>query len=135
VIRRARDTDAEAIARINALCFPGCDPRRASDLTWIDIERGRVRAFADARIVDGDTIYLSRCGVLPDARGLGLQRRLIRARLRGRRGPAVTYTAAWNCASSNNLIACGFRLYTPVRAWAGRDVLYWIRKSCVPRKI
>jgi GNAT superfamily N-acetyltransferase len=56
--------------------------------------------------------FLSRAGVALGYRGLGLQRRLIRARLRAVRAAGLagawTYTVD-NPASANSLIACGFR--------------------------
>lgn len=65
----------------------------------------------------GLTANLTRAGLLPIARGGGLQKKLIQARLRHakRQGAtyAITYVASWNCASLNNLIKCGFSFYIP----------------------
>jgi ribosomal protein S18 acetylase RimI-like enzyme len=77
--------------------------------------------------------FLSRSGVLPEARGIGIQKRLIRARLAHirRHSPgvthAVTYTAVSNAASSNSLIACGFKLFWPRAGelWVGPEFNYW----------
>lgn len=78
-----------------------------------------------------DCIYLCRAGVVPSARGKGLQRRLISVRLRFARAMgmrwAVTDTFE-NPASSNNLIRCGFMLYEPSRPWGYKGALYWRRK-------
>lgn len=78
-----------------------------------------------------DTAYFHTAGVRHSARGNGLQKRLIRARLRlaKRLGYtwAVTYTFPDNPASSASLIACGFRPYWPGRPWAGRQC-YWRRR-------
>ena len=81
---------------------------------------------------------MHRAGVRPDARGQGLQRRLIRARVAyaKREGfPEVwTYTSNYNVASSNNLIREGFTLWapgswggssTPMRPSGGYAWLYW----------
>ena len=61
--------------------------------------------------------FLLRCGVLPEARGQGLQRRFIQVReaqaKRDGYDRCFTYTAPDNLHSANNLIACGYRLYTP----------------------
>ena len=87
---------------------------------------GLTETLADRRMG-----YLCRAGVIPAARGAGLQKRLIRVRLRRARALGmrwvVTDTQRGNCASSNSLIACGFRLYLPETAWAGPETLYWRR--------
>ncbi len=71
--------------------------------------------------------YLSYAGVMPEHRGQGLQKRLIRVRLKACRkrgwGEAVTYTND-NPPSANNLIACGFRMWTPDELWGNR-LDYW----------
>jgi len=100
---------------------------------WLAYEGGRPVGFAGAQIWKPDNcLYLRRAGVLPEARGKGLQRRLIRARLawgreQGARA-AYTYTTSWNLASANNLIHEGFTLWKPEWRWAGADMLYWWRK-------
>jgi len=66
------------------------------------------------------------------ARGQGLQRRLIRVReLAARKAgmlAIVTDTHRENHASSNSLMAMGYRLYTPHTKWAFNDGLYWRKK-------
>jgi GNAT superfamily N-acetyltransferase len=112
-------------------CFPG-DARypkhTAGSRWWIVDDAGSAVAFAGVRIMPSEgCAFLARCGVLPEYRGQGLQRRLIAARLRYARRfrlPAITYTKPSSVESANNLITCGFRLYSPARLWAGR-VLYW----------
>ena len=75
-----------------------------------------------------DCVYFCRAGVVPEHRGQGLQKRLIRARLNQARklgmNWAVTETYE-NPASSNSLITCGFKLYEPSDPWAGDSCLYW----------
>jgi GNAT superfamily N-acetyltransferase len=127
-IERACSGDRSQIAHLDDLAFGSeCEPLRWTDTFWVARDMDRVVAFASARIVPGDVVFLSRCAVLPCARGQGLQRRFIRARVRLARLPAVTYTMPGNVSSANNLIACGFRLYRPTRQWAG-DALYWARR-------
>ncbi len=81
---------------------------------------------------EGGWSYLNSCGVLAIARGHGLQKRLIRARVQhaNRLGlTPITYTLASNSYSVNNLVDCGFRAYNPSYPWIGEDnVVYWIRK-------
>lgn len=91
-------------------------------------------AYAGARYIpSAHAVFLSRAGVLHEARGQGLQRRMIALRLRWARTTAaryvITYTHPENIISSNNLIKQGFLMYTPEWAWAGREFLYWIREN------
>lgn len=75
-----------------------------------------------------DTGYLCRSGVLPSHRGQGLQKRLIRARVRQARALGwkwlITDTHE-NPASANSLIACGFKLFEPTKPWGAKQTLYW----------
>lgn len=78
-----------------------------------------------------DTGYMTRAGVVPQHRGHGLQKRLIRARIARARAlgwtDVITYT--WNNPpSANSLIACGFRAYDPSKPWASEAVSYWRRR-------
>jgi GNAT superfamily N-acetyltransferase len=72
--------------------------------------------------------YMCRAGVLPDYQGHGLQKRLIQVRIR----KAKTLNWEWlltdttdNPASSNSLIAMGFKLYEPTVPWGFKNSLYW----------
>lgn len=75
--------------------------------------------------------YLCRAGVLPHARGKGLQRKLVRVREKEakRKGWVVLFsdTDPVNSASQHNLIECGFRPFRPTVMWAthGADWVYW----------
>jgi GNAT superfamily N-acetyltransferase len=72
--------------------------------------------------------YLCRAGVLPSHRGQGVQKRLIRARIRQAKALGwdwlITDTHE-NPASSNSLIATGFKLYEPLQPWGAKSTLYW----------
>ena len=75
------------------------------------------------------TGYLCRAGVLPAYRGLGLQQKLIRKRVKHARSLGwvcvLTDTLSDNAPSMNNLIACGFRPYSPARPWGYSGAVYW----------
>lgn len=75
-----------------------------------------------------DTGYLCRAAVLPDYRGRGLQKRLIRVRIAKARRLGwrwlVTDTRQ-NPASANSLIDCGFRMFEPSEPWSFSDACYW----------
>jgi GNAT superfamily N-acetyltransferase len=75
-----------------------------------------------------DCAYLIRCGVLPDYRGLGLQKKFIRVRIR----QAKTLEMNWivtstydNPASANSLISCGFKMFNPSKPWMTKHTSYW----------
>lgn len=136
-VRRVDATDPQVAARIMQMqreVLPTDEPRELDgDLWWLAIADGRPVGFAAMRILpsEGGVIaYLSRAGVLRCARGRGIQKRLIRARVRhaARLGATVVVTdTTENPASANSLIAVGFRMYEPQRAWAMPQSLYWIR--------
>jgi GNAT superfamily N-acetyltransferase len=74
--------------------------------------------------------YFIRAGVLPEHRGNGLQRRLIRVReMRARKNGwtrIVTETNE-NIPSANSLIGAGFKLYAPRNPWGLSTALYWTK--------
>ena len=74
------------------------------------------------------TGFLCLAGIIPRLRGQGLQRRLIRVRERRAKilklSRLISYTASDNVTSANNLLACGFRLYTPRWEWGIKGGFY-----------
>lgn len=146
-IERARLTKPlrTELDSLDHICFGDVYPKKDTETEawWTARTRtGTPLGFAGAKLWDPDgCVYLCRAGVIATARGAGLQRRLIRVRLAWARrigaDAAYTYTVSWNHASNNSLIACGFKLWSPGYAWAGREgVLYWwhgLGKSPVPR--
>lgn len=74
--------------------------------------------------------YFSRVGVLKKHRGRGLQRRLMRcleAKARRVGWSQIITDTRFNEHSANNLIAAGYRLYTPPEPWGIRETLYWTK--------
>lgn len=126
-------TDQALIKEMQATCLPGAPRYPFEDAYWwIAEEDGQVVGFAGYTPSQqwASTVYLCRAGVIPVARGRGLQKRLIRARLKHAKKNgakwAVTDTRH-NPASANSLIACGFRMYTPQHPWSFADAAYWIK--------
>ncbi len=123
----------DLLTHLQRECFPEDpleDPGRG--YWWVMLADGEPAGFCSIRDLKGnpDTGYLSRAGVMPAHRGRGLQRRLIRVRLRKARKVGwtrVVTTTYDNPASANNLIACGFRLYVPQTPWGADGTLYWTR--------
>lgn len=72
--------------------------------------------------------YLCRAGVMPTARGHGLQKRLLRVRERyakriGWHGLLTDTTD--NVYSANNLAKAGYGMYEPTSPWGMAHTLYW----------
>lgn len=124
---------------MEGVCFPEdtpIDPHPKKDIWWwfayVDGERAGFACLTRGFKVK-HLGYLAWAGVMPKYRGRGIQRLLIRARLKQAKTlglqRVITYTLRSNPASSNNLIKEGFQLYMPSPGWnMGRDALYWRRK-------
>lgn len=140
-IRKVRDLDSslEVLQRMDRLCFPGDDPYDFShsekDHHWWVVygSDGEPAAYAGSLYCKLDKgFFLCRAGTLPVARGCGLQKKLIHARVEHAKRfgakKCFTYTLESNIVSSNNLIKNKFLLYRPNSPWAGKSgVLYWYR--------
>lgn len=114
-------------------CFPADSRPDWERAQWWGVFDGeKLVGYCGAYVHRPDNaLYLYRAGVAEGCRGRGLQRRMVRVRVRyaaklGVRG-CYTYTTADNFASANNLIRCGFRLFGPARRWGGKSCLYWWR--------
>lgn len=126
----------ELILALDRKCFPADEPVFIAGHEWwlVRDESRAVVGFAGLLPnFTAATAYMSRVGVLPEARGQGLHPRLLAVRERYARSIGatlvVTYTVSDNHRSSNNLIKRGYKLYTPSRPWSGlserKDILYW----------
>src|SRR5678809_912432 len=124
LVKISQTDDLDAIKEMDQACFCGEDlPDLETAIWWIAHEGPNELGYAGAlHDVDTNDLFLNRAGVLPEARGHGLQRKLIRARVRYARAHLMrscyTYTVPFNVASSNNLIKCGFILWRPACPWA-----------------
>jgi GNAT superfamily N-acetyltransferase len=113
--------DAALIAQMDVVCFPIDTPAVFAGARWfIGWERDRPVAYCAWKTVEQDGVPVGfhyRGGVLPDWRGHGLQREMLRLREAGMReqglAKAATYTDADGAASMRNLIAEGYRPYAP----------------------
>jgi RimJ/RimL family protein N-acetyltransferase len=138
---RLTDEARAEIHRLDRILFNSDHEITPADCWWWIVEdHGEAIAFAGLRPCqepsNAGLAYLIRAGVRRTHRGRGLQRDLIRARVRMARrhgfDEVVTYVMAYNMASANNLIACGFKLYRPANPeqWGGKSALYF-RKPLV----
>ena len=110
--------------------LPGDEPQDMEGHWWIAYD-GEMPVGFGAMVPSkrwGDTSYLSRSGVLPSYRGMGLQKRLLLARERKARSLNMRWLITdtfENPASSNSLISRGFQLFQPTKPWGFNNALYW----------
>lgn len=112
-------------------CLPGDEPMDTTNGHWW-IARNDEKLMGFAGMVPSvrwiDAMYLCRAGVVPACRGMGLQKKLIQVRIRKAKKLGykwlITDTTD-NPASSNSLIALGFRLFEPQKPWAFPNSLYF----------
>jgi len=124
--------DCTVVTYLQFKCLPGDTPMEVAHGHWwiAYTEEGKPIGFAGlTRSAQWSNAgYMCRAGVLPDYQGHGLQKRLIQARIRKARSLnwdwLLTDTTD-NPASSNSLIALGFRLYIPSVPWGFKNSLYW----------
>ena len=75
-----------------------------------------------------DTMYLCRAGIVLSHRGRGLQKKLIKARIRKAKALGMNWVISdthQNPASANSLIAIGFKMFEPSKPWGFKTALYW----------
>jgi GNAT superfamily N-acetyltransferase len=137
-IKRIDVRSLEIQSKLDALqkkCLPGDTPSDTTTGWWWIVYDALNLPCAFAGLVPSirwrDTGYLCRAGVISSHRGQGLQKRLIRARVRQAKALGwnwlITDTYE-NPASSNSLIACGFKLFEPTKPWGADKTLYWRKK-------
>lgn len=111
-LRWWKEADSGPLRDMDAVCFP-------TDTSFWNDERyhwwrvGDV-AYAGLRVdKKTNTAHFTRAGVIPSARGQGLQKLLINARIawckRQKIATIKTYTSHDNTASIASLKACGFK--------------------------
>ncbi len=137
-IRQANVFDPEVeqlLVRMQRECLPGDAPLHPIlGFWWIAYaEDGQPAAFASMKpsIRWQETGYLSRSGVLEPHRGNGLQKRLIRVRVRKARELGWKWLlsdTSDNPESANSLISCGFRMYTPSQPYGLKTSVYWRKR-------
>jgi GNAT superfamily N-acetyltransferase len=139
LVRAAKPEEIDDLEELDKATLPECPPSLETDW-WGAWCGGELVGYAGGQLTaDGTAYYLSRSGVLPAFRGRGIQKRLIRVRLKYAATLglewAVTYTATYNPASANALIACGFRAFLPAYQWAGPGWNYWRKALQSPERL
>lgn len=124
-------TNSEDIYRLQALCLPDDTPASVDvGEWWLAYDDDEPVGFAC--LCKSKSLfnygYLARAGVLPAYRGQGIQKRLIRVRLRRAAAhgwDGIVTDTRDNPASANALIGCGFRAYTPAHPYGYENTAYW----------
>lgn len=145
MLRIRRTEDLDEILELDRKCFPhdkAMDGPELHDSLWW---------LAEVRTEDGwepvgyaglqpmaaeGKAFLCRAGVLPEARGKHLQRRLIDVRVRAARRlegvkRVYTYVAVSNVASARSLVRRGFLPYSWTRDESA-GTLYYFEKALTP---
>lgn len=132
MIRRATPDDIEAIEAADRVCFPLDKPYMfgwEKNLSWVATDnKGEIVGYLSAHPLKRGVLFFSRVGVMPCARGYGLQRKLMGAMERHARADGwreiVTYTVGINGWSTRNILAAGYRTYEPRKSYVGFEVVH-----------
>lgn len=128
-----RDALPAAVLQMDEVCFPADYRVKLQDSLWWTVWANKEPvAYAGLRVCiakyNVGAGFLCRVGVMPDHRGHGLQKRLLRVREKAARKlglrKLVTYCVPWNYASINSLIGCGYRVYEPGSKYGGTGAIY-----------
>lgn len=122
-----------SILDMHEQCFPGVPLEELHGDWWIAYDRATKAPVGFAglwpSVRASGAGYLCRAGVLPEGRGKGLQRKLIKVREREAHNKrwVVLYSDCLpgNAHSMNNLYACGFRAFVPPHPWSGEEWNYF----------
>jgi hypothetical protein len=127
--------DVDEVIKLHKKLFPLDDwyDSRYPAVYWLVYDsKGNPVGFSILGLLPDDVCFLARSGVLWEARGNGLQVRMIRVREMYARKynftKVITYTKIDNIASSHNLQKAGYYLYLPETPYADDDCLYWIKE-------
>lgn len=117
----------DRLKKLDSIVFPGCDNefKRNRDW-WVALGKGKeIAAYCGCLYSEGVCIFV-RAWVHQPYRGKGMQRKMIRERVKAASGcsVAITYVMPSNVHSANNLIKSGFVLYRPAYKWAGNQLYF-----------
>ena len=130
--------DQKLLRRLYKKAFPRDDMRDFSkDVSWVILSGKKRIGFCSVKVTSFNEVFLASCGVFKP--GHGIQKKAIQHRIRWakRNGyrQIVTYTSKDNYKSIANLIKCGFLMYNPSYAYAGRNFLYFSKKLEITHSI
>lgn len=131
-----RKTDKEDIVKeLHAKIFPlDTFYEHKNSFYWLAYHKETPVGFAQLTILNKEIAYLSRAGLLPEVRGKGLHKRLVKVReiFARKKGieRLITYTLNTNMYSAVTLSKHGYMLYVPENEYAGKtgkETLYFIK--------
>jgi len=113
-------------------CFVAGDgPYHKPNTVWWILYDEKIPIGTAGLTIENNEGFLCRVAILPEYRGKGLQKKLIKTRVRKAKKLGLTrvftYTFLNNPQSCNSLIKTGFKMYRPAYQWAGTDALYWYK--------
>ena len=129
-IRKTNDYDL--ISQLNSCIFPE-DSLEIKKQThaWIVWVKGDAVGFCTLDLFGKHYAFHSRAGLMSEARGFNLQKRMlsVRERYAKRAGckAVITYTLIDNIYSIANLQNMKYKIYIPEYQYVGGDCLYWIK--------
>lgn len=123
-MRLQRTTDYRMVNALETLLFPDskeddAETPRRGNVYWALWHEGEMVGYCSVRPsqTEKNAAFLSRAGLLPSARGRGLQRRMVRVRERWAKDNGfertITYVHTTNIPSLRNIMACGYLPYEP----------------------
>jgi GNAT superfamily N-acetyltransferase len=99
---------------------------------WIAYDDDKPVGFAGLRVISGYAALLCRAGVVQNYRGIGIHKRLIKAREKMAKKlqvpKIITYTSHENIKSSNSLIKAGYFRYQPTYEWGIKNAIYFCKE-------
>lgn len=130
VFSRGKVISSSLYADLKALdykVFAGCnDEFKDNRDWWVMISGNKIVGYCGCGFTEGICLFV-RAWVHKDYRGQGLQKKMIKLRIKSAYDchVVVTYTTNDNYPSANSLISQGFKLFSPEYAYAGREMLYF----------
>lgn len=128
--RRVPVADCSAIlTALHTLVFPSdhMPTWHASGLSWLVYDGDDPVAFLYAEPVSDDMWYFSRVGVMPGARGRGLQGRLMALMEKALRGHLIVSSTYENPPSANRFVERRWKTYMPAGPWGAAGTIYWYK--------
>lgn len=117
----------EQVIELDYKVFSGCnDEFKLNRDWWVVVSGNKIIAYCGCGFTEGLCIFV-RAWVHKDYRGQGLQKKMIKLRIKSAYDchMAITYTSIDNYPSVNSLISQGFKFYSPEYAYGGREMLYF----------
>lgn len=133
---RIRRVDVAAhravLSALHTLTFPADEEPawRSDGAAWLIYDGEDPVAFLYAEPCADGSWYFSRVGVMPAARGLGLQSTLMQRLETWARGagvPTLVSTTYENPPSANSFVRRRWRTYAPAHPWGVPGTVYWRR--------